>query len=69
MSPSSALCVLEKLRLRSGGSDERRRSIRRRALLQMNEQAEAFGVLHLIYIQTVVMFHFAGVPICNILNS
>ena len=59
LSPSSsALCVLERLRLRSGGSDERGRSIRRRALLQTNEQAEAFRALHLIFIQAVEMFLF-----------
>lgn len=66
LSPSSsALCVLERLRLRSGGSDERGRSIRRRALLQINEQAEAFRPLHLIFIQAVELFLFNSVPICN----
>lgn len=66
LSPSSsALCVLERLRLRSGGSDERGRSIRRRALLQINEQDEAFRALHLISIQAVEMFLFNSVPICN----
>lgn len=49
-SHSPPVCVLEKLRLRSGGSGERRRSIRRRALLQINEQTEAFRALHLICI-------------------
>lgn len=57
LSPSFALCVLEKLRLRSGGSDEQRRSIRRRALPQVNEKSEAFGALHLIYI------HVGGIPL------
>lgn len=50
---SAALWVLEKLRLRSESSEKRGRSIRRRAPLQINEQAEAFRALDAISTQAV----------------
>lgn len=57
--------MLEELRLRSGAGDERRRSIRGRAPLRMNEQAEASRAPRPIYSQAVEMLLFTVVPICN----
>lgn len=68
LSPSSALRVLEKVRLRSGGSDEWKRSIRQRALLQINERTEAFRALRPIYTQALETFLVTGAPICNSLS-
>lgn len=54
------ICVLEKERMRSGGSDERRRSIRRRALLQIMSRLRPSG-LSILSTSRLWRFLFTGV--------